>query len=74
MVKRIKGSRYHEELDLEPCKGVTIGDLIEYLEQFPKNWPMSIRSPEGHPWGERFVLMNEYVSTVLTQEGEGLGP
>ena len=72
MVKRIEGNTYHDELGLEPCKGITIGDLIEYLGQFPESWPIDIRTPERP--GERFVLLNEFVATVLTEEGEGKGP
>jgi len=72
MVKRIEGNHF-DHGEYEPCKDITIGALIEYLEQFPKTWRISVRSSDNVLGGNRFVLIDEYVSTVLTEKGEGLG-
>ena len=61
-------------LHYKRCEGVTIGDLIRYLEQFPPAWQISIRTNEDEPDGDRFVLRDCGIQTILTEAGKGLGP
>lgn len=70
MVLQIEGSKF---IDVEPCKDDTIGSLIEYLQQFPENWRITLRGKEKG-WGSTFELVDEHVSTVLQEIGEGPGP
>ena len=57
--------------DYVPCKDNTIGSLIEYLQQFPSTWRISTSSSDRP--GDKFVLIDADIATVLTEDGEGPG-
>ena len=67
MVIILEAQRFEEEK--VPCKGPTIGDLIEYLSQFPAAWPIGILSWDNY-CKEEPVLEDHHISTVLVSRGE----
>lgn len=77
MVVRLQANRFPEEKF--PCKGGTIGDLVEYLSQFPKEWDVSILSHDDvlvndtiwvKTCRHEIVLEDHNISTLLTSRGE----
>jgi len=58
--------RYCNTGEYKPCKGNSIGELIEYLEQFPQDWRISVGGKS-----EPVIGMNA-IWTELTSIGDDL--
>lgn len=71
MVKKIEASRFAEEK--KPCQGDTIGDLVDYLSQFPRDWSISIHDWKGDI-RRHHRLEDHHIATVLTSYGEIVEP
>lgn len=55
---------------LRPDKRInTIGDLIDWLSTFDRNWSISVMSRDGVARYDTHIDMSS-VSTVLTSDGE----
>lgn len=59
-------SAYLNKGKYKPCKDTTIGSLIEYLKQFPPNWPIIV----GMENREELVLVDCSLVTSLQMIGE----
>lgn len=60
--------KLHDVEGKQPCKGSTIGELIEYLQQFPKNYHIGILDKEG-VLRTNFFLEDQAICTVLKADG-----
>ncbi len=57
------------EVGGKPIKGQTIGDLIDYLKQFPKDWTIAVPDYDGVIRYDTFVHSTN-ISTCLISKGE----
>lgn len=55
--------------DYKPCKDISIGAIIEYLQQFPPGWRIKIGEGKAEP-----VLIDADIDTIFTTIGEQLEP
>lgn len=60
-----KNSKY----SVQPIAGPTVGDLITYLQQFPKEWTIAVPDAKGG-YREQTYLHHSNIASVLMSQGQ----